>query len=63
MNMFATCTTSGCVNAFSPLEVPRGVDSVACGPCGQPITNITDLKPNIGKELPAWILQMLPTTS
>ena len=59
--MYATCATPECVNAFTPIEVPGGVDSVACGPCGKPITNITDIKPEEGTVLPEWILQMLQT--
>lgn len=61
MNMYATCATTGCVNAYTPIEVPGGVDSVACGPCGNPITNIADIKPEEGRVLPEWILQMLQT--
>lgn len=59
--MYVTCTTSNCVNAFTAIEVPEGVDSVACGPCGNPVTDITDIKPTEGRELPAWISQMLQT--
>ena len=61
MNMYATCATTGCVNAFTPIEVPGGVDSVGCGPCGNPVTNITDIQPEEGRVLPEWILQMLQT--
>lgn len=57
--MYATCETDGCVNAFTPIEVPDGVDSVACGPCGNPVTDITEIKPNEGTVLPGWISEML----
>ena len=58
--MFATCETTGCWNELKPLEVPSGV-AVVCGPCGNPVTNITDIKPEEGAVLPQWILDQLAT--
>jgi hypothetical protein len=51
--MRATCHTDGCGNAEQPIEVgdltytdedtgQTATASVACGVCGQPITDITD---------------------
>ena len=39
----ATCTTVGCENADIPIQVTADATdpTVICGPCGQPITNIT----------------------
>ena len=59
--MYATCETDGCVNAFTPIEVPDGVDSVACGPCGNPVTDLSDIKLEEGTVLPEWISEMLRT--
>lgn len=64
--MFATCNTSGCENYLEPIpfEYPDGeVVTVICGSCAVPVTELSEIKPQPGKELPAWILQMLPTTS
>ena len=58
--MFATCETPGCWNELKPLEVPADV-TVVCGPCGKPVTNITDIKPEEGTVLPQWILDQLAT--
>ena len=56
--MYATCETPGCWNEMKPLEVPADV-TVVCGPCGNPVTNITDIKPEEGRVLPGWISEML----
>ena len=56
--MFAACETTGCWNELKPLEVPDDV-TVVCGPCGKPVTNITDIKPEEGRVLPGWISEML----
>lgn len=64
--MFATCKTSGCENYLEPIafEYPDGeVVTVVCGSCASPVADLSEVKPELGKELPAWILQMLPTTS
>ena len=58
--MFAACETTGCRNELKPLEVPDDV-TVVCGPCGTPVTNITDIKPTEGTVLPQWILDQLAT--
>ena len=64
--MFATCNASGCDNYLEPIafEYPDGeVVTVVCGSCASPVTDLSEVKPELGKELPAWILQMLPTKS
>ena len=48
----ATCHTEGCPNAGHPIEIEltfidfdgneQSVGGVTCGPCGQPITDITE---------------------
>ena len=58
--MYATCKTNGCWNELKALEVPADV-TVICGPCGNPVTNITDIKPTEGTVLPQWILDQLAT--
>lgn len=55
--MYATCATTGCVNAFTPIEVPGGVDSVACGPCGNPVTRLEENAPAEPKEMPTWEIE------
>lgn len=57
--MYATCETSGCGNAYKPVPLPADYGTVICGPCGNPVTNITDIKPNEGTVLPEWISEML----
>lgn len=59
--MYATCETDGCGNAYIPVILPSEYGTVICGPCGVPVTNITDIKPTEGTVLPEWILQMLQT--
>lgn len=56
--MYATCETPGCWNELKPLETPDDV-AVVCGPCGNPVTNITEIRPNEGTALPEWISQLL----
>jgi len=38
-----TCATAGCQNENIPISIKADATSpnVQCGPCGQPITNIT----------------------
>ena len=59
--IYATCETSGCGNAFIPIPIPDDAVGVVCGPCGNPVTNITDIKPEEGTVLPEWISEMLQT--
>lgn len=59
--MYATCETEGCGNSYVPVSLPPDYGTVICGPCGVPVTNITDIKPTEGAVLPEWILQMLQT--
>lgn len=37
----ATCHADGCGNAHVALVVPADGSAVVCGPCGQPITDLT----------------------
>lgn len=57
--MYATCETAGCQNAYLPIQIPDDAVEVICGPCGNPVTNLTDIKPNEGTVLPEWISEML----
>lgn len=59
--MYATCETVGCGNAHQPILVPNTDIGVVCGPCGTPVTNITNIKPTEGTVLPQWILDQLAT--
>ena len=53
--MYATCHTEGCTNAGIPLDVGDLTHTdddgnthtmgVSCGPCGQPITDVSDTAP------------------
>lgn len=54
--MFATCHTTNCGNAEITLEVPDDVDSVLCGVCSQPITDVATEPPEPIKEMPPWEL-------
>ena len=58
--VWATCLTEGCINFGIPIHtvVPEGGD-IICGPCGQPVTDISTIPPEQVKELPEWISQML----
>lgn len=47
-----TCHTQGCGNEGVPIELDiidpetgEPVSSVLCGPCGQPITDVSDTAP------------------
>lgn len=53
--MFATCHTEGCENGLQPIEIPNDPDLVLCGPCGQPITDLTDTPPELPTEVPQWL--------
>ena len=57
--MYATCETEGCENAYVPIPLPPDYGQILCGPCGNPITNITDIEPVEGQVLPEWISEML----
>lgn len=56
--MYATCETEDCVSYMVPIVV-SGEWLVICGPCGQPVTDISTIPPEQVKELPEWISQML----
>ena len=60
--VWATCLTGGCGNFWEPIHTvaPDGGD-ILCGPCGEPVTNITDIEPTEGRVLPEWISEMLQT--
>lgn len=58
---YATCETTDCGNSYLPLPVPADAVGVVCGPCGNPVANITDIKPTEGTVLPQWILDQLAT--
>ena len=62
VDRWATCLTPACGNygANIHLLVPEGGD-VGCGVCGEPITDIDDIKPTEGTVLPQWILDQLAT--
>lgn len=62
VEVWATCLTVGCGNYGAPIKLlmPEGGD-IACGPCGNPVTDITTILPEQVKELPAWILEKLQT--
>lgn len=57
---WATCLTENCGNQGASIHIltPDGGD-VQCGVCGNPITDITDIKPDEGQVLPEWISEML----
>ena len=60
--MYATCETPGCWNEYKPMpvEFPAGESwPVVCGPCSNPVANISDIKPTEGMVLPEWILDQL----
>ena len=57
--MYATCETPDCGSAYTPVPLPPDYGTVICGPCGTPVTNITDIKPTEGTVLPQWILDQL----
>lgn len=54
---YATCSTPGCESAGVTIEVIRTSAAVpiVCGPCGQPITDLTDTPPELPTEVPSWL--------
>ena len=52
--MFAICRTEGCLNEGEAVAV-NGDLPVACGPCGQLITDLTDTPPELPTEVPPWL--------
>lgn len=52
--MHATCHTSGCENQGIPIRIPEDADTVVCGVCSQPITDVTDTPTELPEELPPW---------
>ena len=53
--MHATCETTGCENHGVPIPIPDDYGTVTCGPCGQPITDLTDTPPELPTEVPSWL--------
>lgn len=53
--MYAICHTEGCGNAGIGMQVPDDAESVACGPCGQTITDLTGALPELPTEVPSWL--------
>jgi len=53
--MYATCHTNGCANQGAPIRVPDGAETVLCGVCTQPITDVTDTPTALPEELPPWL--------
>ena len=53
--MYAICHTEGCGNGRVPIPVPDDAGTVVCGPCGQPITDLTDTSPELPTEVPSWL--------
>ena len=57
---WATCLTENCGNYATSIHIfTPAVGDVECGPCGNPITDIADIKPTEGQVLPEWISEML----
>lgn len=61
--MYGTCENEACGNYMWPCPLPDDHGAVICGPCGTPVTNITDIKPEEGTVLPEWISEMLTQQS
>ena len=59
--MYGTCENTDCVSYMYPCPLPDDYGTVICGPCGVPVTNITDIEPEEGTVLPQWILDQLAT--
>lgn len=60
IDMWATCATAGCPSLGIVVNVhPPEDGEVACGVCGNTVTDITDIKPTEGTVLPQWILDQL----
>ena len=53
--MYAICHTEGCGNAGLGIQIPVDAGTVVCGPCGQPITDLTETPPEQPKEVPSWL--------
>ena len=53
--MYAICHTEGCGNAGIGMQVPDDAEAVVCGPCGQPITDLTDTPLELPTEVPSWL--------
>lgn len=53
--MYATCHTEGCTNQGIPIEVPADIDTLVCGVCSEPITDVTDTAPTLPEVLPSWL--------
>ena len=53
--MYAICHTEGCGNAGLGMQVPDDAEVVACGPCGQPITDLSGTPPELPTEVPSWL--------
>lgn len=61
---YATCTTTDCRNWGKPIPVTSDEGNlIFCGPCGNQVTDITDIKPGEGTMLPEWISEMLQMQS
>ena len=56
--MYATCETVDCFNELQPILVTAEYE-VICGVCSAVVSNISNIQPEAGKELPAWILEAL----
>lgn len=53
--MYAICRTEGCGNAGLGIRVPDDAGTVVCGPCGQPITDLSETPPELPTEVPSWL--------
>ena len=53
--MHATCHTPTCENQGVPIPIPDDPGDVVCGPCEQPITDLTDTPPELPTEVPSWL--------
>lgn len=61
IDVWGTCLTDGCEAYMVPVHVEELWGRLVCGPCGQTVTDITDIKPTEGTVLPEWISEMLQT--
>ena len=57
--MYGTCENENCPSYMYSCPLSDDHGTVICGPCGVPVTNITDIKPTEGTVLPQWILDQL----
>jgi len=53
--VYATCHTTGCGNEHIPIPIAEVPGTVVCGPCGQPITDLTETPPELPTEVPQWL--------